>query len=798
MRKYSGVLAGAATLGLLSLPLTALPVQADAPAGTKVQLLNITDFHGRIAEAGHGVASVIEEERAKAKDRGIPTMALSAGDNIGASTYASSSQKDEPTLSVLDTIGLDASAVGNHEFDRGYADLRDRVDSSANFPYLGANVYKKGTKDVADGLEPYKLIDLVNPAGGKPIRVAVIGAVTRDTANMVSPAGISDIEFGDVTDAVNTAAKDLEALPAGEKPDVTVVEAHTGPSETEDLDSAKASNAEFRKLMDDADDSVDAFFIGHTHLPVDLRNGDRPVIQAKKYGEAVGQAVLESTGDGSWKIDSQGLIDAVDSEGKQHDYDSEVVGKVDDIVDRAVTKSKEIGSEVAGTIDADITRAFKNGSEDRGGESTLGNLVADALDEGTADSPLKDSDFAITNPGGLRTDLKVDDIFNKEAPGEVTVAELNQVLPFANDHGVVTMKGKDVKGLFEEQWQPDGASRPFLHLGISKQLHVVYDSKAKSGEHVKQVLVNGKPIKDDKEYRVATLSFLAAGGDNFTSFTKGGFEQSGLTDFDVWQTYFEKRAEKKQQISPDKHERQADNALSVLDSGDLKVALGLPDGATDIRVERGGSANAALHLQAQKDIKGPFTLQLNLPKGVTATIDDDAAKKSLTADDSALRVAQIPEGKTDVPVTLHAADDAQTGQQTVTGRFQADPAAAWWDDNPLPLPTSGKVEVSVVDAAGAGPSSSPSSSPSEKPTQPGSEPTDGSGDEPSAQPSATSAPGGSADADGNGGNDDGSNDDAGDLPMTGAQIGLAAGAGAVLLAVGAAAVVIGRRKATRH
>ena len=81
----------------------------------------------------------------------------------------------------------------------------------------------------------------------------------------------------------------------------------------------------------------------------------------------------------------------------------------------------------------------------------------------------KSADFGMTNPGGLRTDLLVDDVFGGEEPGEATVGELNAVLPFANDHGVVALAGADVIRLVEEQWQPDGASRSFLHMGISRR-----------------------------------------------------------------------------------------------------------------------------------------------------------------------------------------------------------------------------------------------------------------------------------------------------------------------------------------
>src|SRR5699024_8307949 len=131
-------------------------------------------------------------------------------------------------------------------------------------------------------------------------------------------------------------------------------------------------------------------------------------------------------------------------------------------------------------------------------------------------------------------------IYNDEDKCEVTADELNEVLPFADDHGVVKVKGEDVIGLFEEQWQPEGARNALLHLGIYDEMEGVYDSDAERGEHVTSVKVDGQEIEEDKDYRVATLSFLAGGGDNFASFAKGDFEQSGLTDFDTWTSYFEK------------------------------------------------------------------------------------------------------------------------------------------------------------------------------------------------------------------------------------------------------------------
>ncbi|MGO2862718.1 MAG: 5'-nucleotidase C-terminal domain-containing protein [Brevibacterium sp.] len=775
-----------------------------APEGTSVQLLNITDFHGRISEAGTQVASVVEEERAKFGTGGdnAGTALLSTGDNIGASTYVSSSQNDSPTIDVLNAMGVQASAVGNHEFDKGIDDLTGRVTSEADFPYLAANVYDKGTENVVDGLDEYSVVDVAG------VKIAVIGVVTKDTTSLVSPDGISGLDFGDPTDAVNRVAGELEELPEDEQPDMTVVEAHLGASTTESLEAAEASNAEFKKLVTEADASVDVLFTGHTHLPYKFEapvpgepDRTRPVLEAANYGDIVGQVELRADGDGNWDAGAVNLLETADKS-----YDSPVVDEVADIVSAADEKAKELGSEVSGTISEDITRAKEDGEEDRGAESTLGNLVADALKEGVEETQLDEADFGITNPGGLRTDLLCDDIYNDEEKCEVTVAELNGVLPFANDHGVVTMKGSDVIGLFEEQWQPDGSSRPFLHLGISDDLDVVYDSKADRGEHVKSVKVDGEKIDENKEYRVATLSFLAAGGDNFTSFAKGDFEQSGLTDFETWENYFNKKQDAKEPVTPDKTERQADSAQDVIENGDLTAELEAPEG-----LEPGESKDFVLKTDAKDEVAGPVDVTVDLPEGYTAEAAAGAQQKSATAEapevkaDAAAKtitLESIPAGQSETPISVTAPADA-SGDVTVTVSLQAG-EAEWWDDNPLPLSHQFEATASVGDGAdadggdngsAAGADANGGADGSDADASGANANADG-GDSDSSGSASASADGGSSagGSDASGSNANGSKD-GGDLPRTGFEaLNIVAAALALIVGGGAAITVVRRRK----
>ncbi|WAL40154.1 5'-nucleotidase C-terminal domain-containing protein [Brevibacterium sp. BRM-1] len=785
-------LSAAAAAVTLLVPLGAVPAlaaDADAPAakGKDVQLLSLTDFHGRLGDgAGAGLASVIERERSLHKD--IPTALVSSGDNVGASTYASSSQQDNPTIDYLNAIELDASSVGNHEFDKGADDIANRLSKRADFPFLGANVYTKGTQNIAPGMKAYKVIE----QGG--VKIGVIGVVTKETASLVSPDGIKDVTFGDPLEGINRAAKEMAALPADQKPDMTVLTAHIGSSQPDKtLEVAKQAGPEFKKIVEGADASIDAMYFGHTHLSMNFTeripgtDRTRPIMQASNYGTKVGQSILTSEGNGDWTV-KDGTDKLLETKGV--DFDSAAVKKAKGIIEDAEDKAKEIGSEVAGTIADDFDRAKKDdGAEDRAAESTLGNLVGDALKEGTEGSQLKAADLGLTNPGGMRADLKKDSQFGSEKPGEVTVGELNQVLPFANDYGVVALKGKDLEEVFEQQFQPEGSSRPFLHLGVSKNVRVVYDSKD-TKQRVKSVLIDGKKIDADKTYRVATLSFLAAGGDNFTALSKGEFEQSGLTDFDVWKSYFAKHKD----LAPDRRERQADAAEDMIEANDLSYS---------VKVAQGGGETGQryeLTLAAKKDVPGPLRFAVSAPQGAKVAF---AAAEGTKADGSELIIEARRAGTAKVAFTVSggaqgaqasargaraaAAQAAPATAQPLQVALTSDRAHAFWDDDPLPL-----VHAAEVDAAPApDPTQPPSEQPSGEPSQdPSQDPSQGPGQPgPGEEPSSTSGP----QRPGDDGRDD-SGSGSGHLPRTGAQIAGLVGAAALLLLVGGATMALTRRR----
>ncbi len=534
----------AGTLGLAvaatGLSFVASPAAQAAPV--TIRLLNINDFHGRIDANTTKLATTVERLRAQAGEAN--TLFLSAGDNIGASLFASSYQKDRPTIDVLNALDLATSSVGNHEFDGGFADLTGRVAETAEWDYLGANVYEADTEEPA--LEEYALYEV----GG--VTVGVIGAVTAETPSLVSPSGVAGLEFGDPVEAVNRVADELSDGDEGNgEADVIVAEFHEGASagtpDDSTLEDEVAAGGVFADIVTSTSPEVDVIFTGHTHkqyawdAPVPGTEGEtRPVLQTGSYGEYVGLVDLTVDGaTGEVTNYTQSNVARV----LEADNCLQRVAEVKAIVDAALATAAEVGNQPIATITADITTAFNGTTRDnRAAESTLGGLVANALRDGLAD--IAQPDLGITNPGGLRAELlyagnTVGNPANTD--GVVTFAEANAVLPFNNTVALVELTGAQLKTVLEQQWQRDenGAipSRPYLQLGLSDNVVVTADASRDEGDRITSVTIDGSPLDPAATYAVSTLSFLADGGDNFWAFAEGTMVDTGLLDAELWRTY---------------------------------------------------------------------------------------------------------------------------------------------------------------------------------------------------------------------------------------------------------------------
>lgn len=501
----------------------------------EIQVLGTNDFHGRLLpDAGNAAgaapfATAVEELRQQNPN----TVFAAAGDLVGASTFESFVQDDEPTIDALNAMGLEVSAAGNHEFDRGYDDLVGRIQDRADWEYIAANVdVEPGMTDLAETWT--KTID------GK--RIGFVGAVTEDLPALVNPAGIAGVTVTDVVDATNAAAAALRSGP--EPVDLVVLLVHEG-SPTTDCASSSFTDAAttWGNIVQNTSADVDAIISGHTHLAYNCRfpvedwvSGDRavtkrPVVSAGQYGTNLNKLVFK------FDTASDELVavtqDVVATAGVGYAPDPTVQGIVDAAVDFAAVEGAKPLGKMGGPFDRATYRAQNTDIENRGGESTLSNQVAEVQRWATDEAGI-DTDLALMNPGGLRADMP------GTADGELRSLSYRQaadVQPFANTLVNLQLTGAQLEEVLEEQWQRNAAggvpSRPFLRLGVSAGFTYTYTERAVTvsvpnaapvntfeGE-VTGMWLDGEPVEPAASYSVTVNSFLGGGGDNFWTLADG-------------------------------------------------------------------------------------------------------------------------------------------------------------------------------------------------------------------------------------------------------------------------------------
>ena len=504
---------------------TAGAVSASADPIVDVQILATNDFHGRIqangTEAGAAVlAGAVQQLRAENPN----TVFAAAGDLIGASTFESFIQHDKPTIDALNAAGLDVSAVGNHELDQGYDDLVNRVmapyDAETNpyggaqWQYVAANLKMKATGD--DAVPATWIKDFGD------VQVGFVGAVTEELPALVSPAGIADLEVRDIVDSVN---EETDALKA-EGADLVVMLVHEGSKSTDCAATATAGDA-FATIVNDVSPEVDAIVSGHTHLAYDCRFPvaewageavtERPVVSAGQYGYNLNQltySVDAATGE------PVGVETGILPLAGNYPADPAVTSIVSD----AVAEADVLGAEPLGEIGGAFNRAkLSSGAENRGGESTLGNLVAEVQRWATEAPESGGAQIAFMNPGGLRDDMVGSG--TGAFPRTLTYKQAAAVQPFANTLVNMDLTGAQLKTVLEQQWQRDKdgnvPTRPFLRLGVSEGFTSTFDANRPEGDRITGMWLDGEPIDPAASYSVTVNSFLASGGDNFRAFADG-------------------------------------------------------------------------------------------------------------------------------------------------------------------------------------------------------------------------------------------------------------------------------------
>ncbi len=525
---------------LAALALSAAPVAAQSPALVDLRILAINDFHGYLRPPPGGIR--ISDPSDKARRIVVPAggaermatlvnelreghrnnVFVAAGDLIGASPFLSAMFHDEPTIEAMSMMGLALSAVGNHEFDEGMDELLRMqnggchpVDkclgphpfTGATFHYLAASTVVKDTgKTVFPSYE-------IRTFDGIP--VAFIGLTLKGTPEIISPASAAGLEFHDEAATVNALVPELRAKGV----EAIVVLIHEGGMPTGDYNECPGISGPIVEIVRKFDKAIDIVVSGHTHQAYVCNIDGRLVTSGDKYGTLV------------TAIDVR--LDPATRDIVNARADNVIVkpSLAKDAGQTALLEAYEkvaspIANRRAGSVTDTLSRV-----PNLPGESVLGDVIADAQLAATASEKDGGAVIAMTNPGGIRTDIE------KKGDGTVTYAELFASQPFRNQLVTVTMTGADLKVALEQQWMDE--KRPRI-LQVSRGFAYAWDAAKPFGAHVDatSIKLNGAAIDPARHYRVTINNYLALGGDGFVAFKNGRDAQFGSYDNDALFAWF--------------------------------------------------------------------------------------------------------------------------------------------------------------------------------------------------------------------------------------------------------------------
>ena len=463
---------------------------ADADLAGKTVVLHTNDVHGQV-DLYAKVAALKKDYEAKGAD----VILVDAGDYAQGTPYVSDSQ-GKTAIELMNAAGYDVVTLGNHEFDYGYANLQT-IMKDAKFKVVCNIKY--------NGKLAFDASYVVETKGG--LKVGFLGLTTPETSTKAHPAKIKGVTFMAQNALYSFATQEAADLKAGGS-DVVIALTHLGvdPESKPNRSTDLYANAK----------GIDFIIDGHSHTKMTEGENGEPIQSTETKLKYVGVVVIDNA---TKKIESNELI--------------QLDGYANEDAD-----TKAAADAIITDVDARLGAVFAksevelNGKRDPGvrtQETNLGDLITDALlwyatKDGKLDVPA-DHIVAVTNGGGIRASIKA---------GDITMKDINTVLPFGNTVAVVYISGEKLLESLEAATQSAptalGGFPQIAGINLSLCTGAAYDKQdetypggstyygPKSINRVTINSINGKPFRAKDTYAVVTNDFMAAGGDVYYAF----------------------------------------------------------------------------------------------------------------------------------------------------------------------------------------------------------------------------------------------------------------------------------------
>jgi len=520
-------------------------IAANASPTVEFKLIAFNDFHGnlktpslRIPVADSSQSTGIRFENAGGVEQFAAVVAglkaknpnnvvVSAGDMVGATPLLSALFNDEPTIEAMNLVGLDFHAVGNHEFDYGVAHLQRlknggcAIDSKTNqpdckgrAPYQGASFEFLAANVVVDATQKtlFPAYGVKQFGGADGVKVAFIGLTLQGTPAIVRPGGAAGLTFLSEVETVNKLVPQLRA----EGIEAIVVVMHEGAQQSGGINECADFAGPAFDISEKFHPAVSVVVTAHSHRYYICNIAGRLITSAGSYGTLVTE--IDITLDKKTK-----KVIAKNAKNIIVSPDGPKATALTALVEQYAKLSEPLENRVVAYMKQEITQVTN-----AAGESTLGNLIADAHLFATSSPDKGGAVIAFNNPGSLRAPII------PNADGGVSYGTLFKTQPFQNDLIIMNLTGAQIKLLLEQQLASRFGERASL-LGVSAGFSFTWDSQKPRGSRVvaESIKLNGRPIQPDLQYRVAANSYIAGGSEGLTVMAEGTERQVSVLDLEA-------------------------------------------------------------------------------------------------------------------------------------------------------------------------------------------------------------------------------------------------------------------------